>query len=61
MTPPLAKDVDVSTFCDPDTGVIISTRKNSDVYAYNYDLLVFEERFNEVIIQGGIAGLLYAR
>ena len=46
MTPPLAKDVDVSTFCDPDTGVIISTW-NSGVYAYNYDLLVFEERFNK--------------
>ena len=47
--------------CD-DQGNIIGVRK--DVWRlneYNYDLRVFEERYNMIEIQGGRIGLLIAR
>ena len=47
--------------CDPD-GNIIGTRKNLwDLHDYNYDLTIFEERYNILHFQGGMVGLKYAR
>ena len=40
----------------------IGFRKNiSKLNTYNYDLVVFEERFNVIMIQSGRIGLLHAR
>ena len=52
---------DIDIFCDED-GVITGVRK--EVYKlnkYNYDLKVFEERYNVIKISGGTIGLLNAR
>ena len=51
----------VDVLCDP-SGAIIGVRK--DVWSlnqYNYDLRVFEERYNMIEIVGGRIGLLLAR
>lgn len=49
------------TICDG-SGTIIAIRKNPyDIYKYNYDLCVFEERYNIIIISSGNIGLSYAR
>ena len=40
----------------------IGFRKNiSKLNVYNYDMVVFEERFNVIMIQSGRIGLLHAR
>jgi len=53
---------DIDIMCNPETGAIEGVRK--DIYKlnnYNYDLKVFEERYNVIKIQGGQIGLLNAR
>jgi len=55
---PLAQQISI---CDPISGEIIGINKSSwRIYEYNYNLIVFEERINQVLISGGNAGLLYA-
>lgn len=50
-----------STICDPETGVIIATTMEpTSIYKYNYNLTVFEERYNILRFQSGIAGLVYS-
>ena len=40
----------------------IGVRKNTwDQYLYNYEMRVFEERYNVVHIRGGNVGLMFAR
>jgi len=52
---------EVSVLCDED-GAIIGIRKDSQrLNQWNYDLRVFEERYNMIVIQGGSIGLLNAR
>lgn len=47
--------------CDPD-GNIIGTRKNIwNLNEYNFDLTIFEERYNIVHFESGMVGLKYAR
>jgi len=47
--------------CDVN-GDIIGVRKNVwDLNEYNYDLTIFEERYNVLMFQGGMVGLKYAR
>jgi len=63
IQPPRNKDPDVGVdvLCDP-SGAIIGVRK--DLWAlneYNFDLRVFEERYNMIEIQGGRIGLSIAR
>ena len=49
------------SICDPE-GNIIGTRKNLwDLNEYAFDLTVFEERYNIVHFENGMAGLKYAR
>lgn len=51
----------ISNICDED-GNIIGTRKNIwNLNEYNYDLEIFEERYNVLIFSSGTAALLYAR
>jgi hypothetical protein len=61
INPPTDANVQVQTVCDPDTGEIIGINKPMwRMYEYNYNMVVFEERFNEITFVGGNAGLMYA-
>ena len=62
IEPPLKNDPNiVDELCD-DEGNVIAVRKNRwDIYNYTYDVEVFEERYNRVIIKNGLVGLEYAR
>jgi hypothetical protein len=54
----LAQSLDI---CDPTTGQIIGVNKSSwNIYQYNFDLHVFEERYNIVIFAGGNCSTLWA-
>ena len=62
IQPPVNPETnDISLICDDD-GEIIGVRKNVfDLNEYNFDLKIFEERYNVIIIKSGNIGLLYAR
>ena len=62
ITPPPTKvPMNEKTIC-ADDGSIIGYRRNiDDLYEYTYDLEVFEERYNVVIIKSGTLGMLFAR
>jgi hypothetical protein len=48
--------------CDPATGNIIGTNKNVwNIYEYNFNCVVFEERYNILSFIGGNCGMMYAR
>jgi hypothetical protein len=47
--------------CDGDENIIGVTKPNSFLYEYNYDLTVFEERYNILSFISGNASMLYAR
>ena len=54
--------VTFSTVCDRETGEVIATSKDpATIYQYNYELHVFEERYNILKFQSGIADLMYSR
>ena len=49
------------TICDPQTGVVIGINKPTwRIYDYNFNLVLFEERYNMVVFVGGNCGLMYA-
>jgi len=55
---PLAQNM---VICDPATGNIIGTNKNVwNIYEYNFNCVVFEERYNMVTFVGGNCALSYA-
>jgi hypothetical protein len=55
---PLAQSLSI---CDPTTGTIIGINKPTwQIYDYNYNLIVFEERINVVTFIGGNCALQYA-
>jgi len=59
-----ALDASAQTFviCDPSSGDILGINKPVwRIYDYNYDLTVFEERYNTVMFTCGNVGLMYAR
>ena len=61
ITPPTDAQAQITTVCDPDTGEIIGINKPMwRMYEYNYNMVVFEERFNVITFVGGNAGLMYA-
>ena len=61
IIPPINPYAQVLSICDPTSGDLVAVNKPSwIIYEYNYNLYVFEERYNEVIFVGGNAGLLYA-
>jgi len=61
VQPPLNPNSNFDVICDP-SGAIIGVRKEIwQQNDYNFDLRVFEERFNVLIISGGHVGLMYAR
>jgi len=61
IVPPLDPLAQVLTICDPQTGDLVGINKPTwQIYDYNFDLTVFEERINMVTFIGGNAGLMYA-
>jgi len=61
VQPPLNPNSNFDVICDP-SGAIIGVRKEIwQQNDYNFDLRVFEERYNVLIISGGHVGLMYAR
>lgn len=57
-------DLKNSTFeivCDGNGNAIGVNKQNWRLYEYNYNLVLFEERYNILSFIGGNAGLLYAR
>jgi hypothetical protein len=61
--PPLDPSAQVFNICNPDNpGQIIGVNKPTwRIYDYNYNMNVFEERYNILTFVSGNAGLLYAR
>ena len=51
----------IDIMCDPSGGIIGVRKDFWRLNEYNYDLRVFEERYNIVRITGGLVGLMYAR
>ena len=55
-------NVNFTTICDPETGEIIATSKEpTSIYKYNYNLHIYEERYNILTFQSGLADLMYSR
>jgi hypothetical protein len=60
--PPLDPSANFLTICDPETNVPVGVNKPTwRIYDYNYNLTVFEERYNMLTFVGGNCGLMYAR
>ena len=61
ITPPLNPLAQTLNICDPATGNIIGVNKNNwQIYQYNFNVLVMEERVNFITFVGGNAALAYA-
>lgn len=61
LEPPVDASASYVEFCD-ENGNIIGTRKNLwNLNEYNYDLRVYEERWNMVKFESGMVGLMFAR
>ena len=52
-----AKTIKNPANCDQD----ITIKQAKYIYEYNFDLEVFTERFNVIVIKSGTIGLLFAR
>ena len=62
LIPPQDPSASFVVICDPETEEPVGIRKtNQSLYMYTYDLRVFEERYNVVVFESGLAGLKYAR
>lgn len=61
IVPPYNPYAQVLTICDPESGELVGINKPTwQIYEYNYNLIVFEERINMVNFIGGNCGLLYS-
>jgi hypothetical protein len=60
--PPVGEYAIQETVCDP-TGLplAVSNKQSWRLYDYNFDLTVFEERYNIVSFIGGNCAMMYAR
>lgn len=62
LVPPQDPSASFVIICDPETEEPIGVRKdNHRLYMYTYDMRVFEERYNIIVFESGLAGLKYAR
>ena len=61
ITPPINPLAQSLSICDPATGNIIGVNKNNwQIYQYNFNALIMEERVNFITFVGGNCGLAYA-
>ena len=61
VNPPLVESLGVSVVCGVNQQEIGTVKNVDDLYRYSYDLVLFEERYNILNIENGMAGLMYAR
>jgi hypothetical protein len=62
--PPMDENAQTFIVCDPSTDDDLPVAINKPVwrlYDYNYNLVVFEERYNILVFQSGNAALMYVR
>jgi len=60
IAPPLDPDAQTLAICDPDTGVFVAINKPTwQIYDYNYDLTIFEEKYNILHFVSGNCGVSY--
>ena len=59
--PPLDENAELLTICDEDGNIIGVNKSNWNIYKYNYDLTLFEEKYNIIHIASGNCGLMFAR
>jgi len=60
-SPPLDPNAQVFDICDSSGNLIGVNKPSWRIYDYNYDMTVFEERYNVITFVGGNCGLMYAR
>ena len=60
IEPPVDPSAEFFTICD-EAGGIIGVSKDRDQYLYNYEMHLFEERYNIIRFISGHGGLLFAR
>ena len=60
IEPPIDPSAEFFTVCD-EAGEIIGVSKDRDQYLYNYEMHLFEERYNIIRFISGNGGLLFAR
>ena len=53
--------INEETACDADGNLLTITKKPGDIVEYSFDLKVFEERYNFLIIKNGTIGLMNAK
>jgi hypothetical protein len=61
ISPPLDASAQVLTICDDDGNVIGINKPTWNMYKYNYDMVVFEEKYNIITVTNGNCGIMYAR
>jgi len=59
--PPFSANSNFQVICDGNGNPIGVNKQNWKLYDYNFNLVLFEERYNVLSIIGGNCGLLYAR
>ncbi len=59
--PPLDPNAEVLTICDDDGNIIGINKSEWNIYKYNYDLTLYEEKYNIIHISSGHCGLMFAR
>ena len=61
ITPVLDTNAQVLTICDDSGNVIGINKPTWNIYKYNYDLTIQEEKYNIITIANGNCGIMYAR
>ena len=61
IEPPIDPGSNIINICDANGNIIGVRKSTTDLYEYNYDLRIFEERYNMVVITSGNIGLMWAK
>jgi len=61
FVPSINKNASYDFFCDASGNTIGVRKQNWQLYDYNYDMVLYEERYNVLTFIGGNCGMLYAR
>ncbi len=61
MTPNVADNIDITEICDSDGNVLGTYKPLWKLYEYNYNLTIFEERYNILSFMSGNVSLKYSR
>ena len=61
IEPPIDPSANVINICDANNNIIGVRKSTTDLYEYNYDLRIFEERYNMIVITSGNIGLMWAK